>query len=94
MSADYKNDATKLQRFVAKLFALAFLPAALIIPVYLALKDQLGPQLKADNAMIAFFNYYEVQWLYNQQLRIEQWSVFARTDTSARTDNALEGKHR
>ena len=94
LAAFYRNDDTKLKQFIAKLFALAFLPAAFIIPVYQALKDQLGPHMKADSAMMAFFTYYEDQWLYNQQLRKEYWSVFNRTFPSTRTDNDLEGKHR
>ena len=94
LAAYYKNEATKLKRFITQLFALAFLPATFIIPVYLALKDQLGPHMKVDPDMIAFLTYYEGQWLYNQELPPDYWSVFFRTFPSTRTDNDLEGKHR
>lgn len=94
LAAVYKDADYKLQPFIAMLFAIAFLPATIIVQVYIAIKDQLLPAMKADLDMIAFFTYYETQWLYNPQLSTEQWSVFARTDASARTDNDLEGKHR
>ena len=37
----YKDANYRLKPFIAKLFAIAFLPAAMIVQVYIAIKDQL-----------------------------------------------------
>jgi hypothetical protein len=92
LTTAYKIEDTGLRKFISQLFALAFAPPQMISAVYFEIKRQLDINMQA--CMIAFFQYYENQWIHNPNLNVEKWSVYNRVDSSYRTDNDLEGMHR
>lgn len=95
MAGDYTNEDSGLKHFISKLFALAFLPANLIVPVYMYIKvHKMATAMREYPPMQDFLQYYEHSRLDNPVVPIESWSVFNREDHSKRTTNDLEGKHR
>lgn len=66
----------------------------MISAVYYEIKSQLELDMQMHACMVAFFEYYENQWINNPNLHVENWSVYSRVDSSYRTDNDLEGMHR
>ena len=91
---DYSDEDSGFGHFVAKLFALAFVPAFLILAVYQHIKTRMPPLMSADVQVQEFMHYYERTWLFNPSVPLEVWSVFDRNDQSKRTSNDLEGKDR
>ena len=93
MAGDYTNEDSGLKHFISKLFALAFLPANLIVPVYMYIKvHKMATAMREYPPMQDFLQYYEHSRLDNPVVPIESWSVFNREDHSKRTTNDLEGK--
>ena len=84
------------------LFALAFLPAALVPSVYVYVRDDvIVKEMRDDDAVGQFLMYYENTYIVNSVIPVEAWSVFDseawsvfdRDDHSKRTTNDLEVKH-
>lgn len=90
----YQNEASGWRFFMSLFFALAFLPAQLIPSVYVYIRDEVMiDEMRDNNAVERFLNYYETTWIDNPVISLESWSVFGRDDESKRTTNDLEGKH-
>lgn len=94
LTSAYKLEASGLRKFISQLFSLAFAPPEMIPAIYFEMKSQLDPDMLLHPCMVAFFEYYENQWIYNPNLPVQKWSVYRRIDSSYRTDNDLEGVHR
>jgi hypothetical protein len=96
----YNNQADRSFRtFARMLIALAFLPAALVVPVYnqiCALYAAQHPEeaLHANGEVAEMLQYMERQWLGHTGIPISQWNVFLRDQEAVdRTNNAVEGFH-
>lgn len=92
----YSTEASQFRALlVQKLFAMAFLPADLIVATYEYMTATvLPPAMMADAQVRSLLDYYENQWLHNDSMPIERWSVFDRWDEAKRTNNNIEGMHR
>ena len=95
LTGAYMDEDTGLRRFICKIFAMAFLPAELIIPLYEWIKINKIPETMIANQQFQLFlRYYETNWIYSQVRPTFLWSLFDLEDFDKRTNNNLEGLHK
>jgi hypothetical protein len=65
LTNDHSNDATGLQNLCGLLFALAFLPTQMIVPVYYFIKENvIAPAMLAHAPIKSLLeDYFETTWL-------------------------------
>jgi hypothetical protein len=76
LTTAYKTEVSGLRKFISQLFALAFAPPEMISAVYYEIKSQLELDMQMHACMVAYFDYYENQWINNPNLHVENWSVY------------------
>lgn len=90
----YQNEVSGWRYVMSLFFALAFLPAKMIPPVYVHIRENVMIEEMRNNDQVSqFLIYYENTYIDNPVIPLESWSVFERDDQSKRTTNDLEGKH-
>jgi hypothetical protein len=96
LASVYTDETTGFRHFIAKIFALAFMPPDAVTDVLNYLLLHKLPESVTNSvhaqALQDFLDYYTSQWVQNGDVPIDVWNVYYRVDH--RTNNDLEGLHR